>query len=164
MAFPFILLAAQAAGIGANLYANRAQNRIESKGLALDEESVKLRMKQESLAAQQETLQDLTTLRETLASQRAIAGARGQNPGQGSIKALEQKSVRAQSTDERMRNLNKSFREKYAESLSRLKRIEHQGTKAQRGVQLLGQSINMFDFNSLYGGGEKSDMVKKERL
>lgn len=161
MAFPFLLLAAQAAGIGANLYANRQQSRIERMGGAIDEQQMKLRMEQEGLVAQQETLYDLKALQETLASQRAIMGARGQNPSQGSAKTIEQASIRAQKEDERVRGLNKGFRKDYMDSLSRLRRIDRAGVKAQRGTQLLGTSLNMFSFNEMFGGATLQP-VKKE--
>ena len=161
MAYPFLLLAAQAAGIATNIYAQSQQTKIGRQGLAIDQAQLGLRMEQETLAATQDTLTDLTTLQETLASQRAIFGARGQNPGQGTAKSIEQKSVNAYGADANARRINQTFKKSYMESLSRLKRVEQHGLEAQRGVQLLGQSLNMVDFNSLYGmGGMKPTTVK----
>ena len=151
MAFPFLLLAAQAAGLAANVYANSQQNKIAGAGGRIDESMLQQRMEQETLAATQETLADLTNLRETLASQRAILGARGQAAGQGTAKSLEQKSIRAYGADAEAKRLNANFRKGYLESVNRLKKVEQSGLKAQRGTQLLGQSLNMVDFNSLYG-------------
>lgn len=151
MAFPYLLLAAQAAGIGVNLYGSAQQNRIESAGYNINEDQLRLRMDQEQLAFQQESLQSLTMLKETLASQRAILGARGQNPGQGTAKAIEQNSVRKQSVDQQAREINARFKKSYLESMARFSRVEQQGSRAQRGTQLLGQSLNMVDFNTLFG-------------
>lgn len=152
MAFPYLLLAAQAAGVASSIYGNEQQNRIGKYGARLDQQSMQLRMEQETLAATQETLQDLTNLRETLASQRAIFAARGQNPGQGTAKAIENKSISAFGAEQQARDINKTFRKSYLESMGRLKRVESEGLRAARGVQLLGQSLNMVDFGSLYGG------------
>lgn len=155
MNFSYLLLASQAAGLGASIYGISQQNRIEGAGYRLDEESMQLRMDQERLAATQDTLSSLKELRKNLASQRAILGARGQRAGVGSAKAFEQESTRAFGEEQKTKELNQSFRKTYLESLSRLKRIEQQGNRAQRGMQLLGQSLNMVDFSSLYGLGNK---------
>jgi len=151
MTFPYLLLGAQAAGIATSIFANESQNRIGKAGLGVDRAQLALRMEQETLAATQETLFDLQNLRETLSTQAAIMGARGQRTGVGTAHAITQKSLNAYGQDENARRINKGFRESYLNSMSRLKRIESEGMKAQRGVQLIGQSLNMLDFSSLFG-------------
>ena len=67
MAFPYLLLATQAAGLGLNLYANRQASKIEGLGYDVDQGQLNTRMQQELLVASQQQLSDLGRLQETQA-------------------------------------------------------------------------------------------------
>lgn len=151
MAFPFLLLAAQAAGIATNLYAERSQQRFERTGERLTEAQIGLRMNQEQLANTEQTLYQTEQLRETLASQRAIFAARGQSVGSGSARAITEKSMRAFSQDQQARSISQGFRKHQLESNLRLMNIGTQARQSRRAGRRLLQTMQTFDFNSIFG-------------
>jgi hypothetical protein len=164
MAFPYLLLATQAAGIGLNLYANKQQNKIEGLGYKLEEGQLNLRMQQELLVASQQQLGDLTRLQENMATQRAVFAARGTNAGQGSARTIMEASGRAYREDERARKLNTDFRRNYIDSLKRLQRIEHAGLKSNRAAKQLQSGLNMFSFNEIFGGNKMPEKTVSKNL
>ncbi len=164
MAFPYLLLAAQAAGVGLNLYANRQQNKIEGLGYNIDEGQLNTRMQQELLVASQQQLSELGNLEETLATQRAMFAARGTNAGQGTARTIMEASSKAYQEDQRARNLNTDFRKNYIESLKRLQRIERAGLKSTRGAQLAQFGLNMFSFNEVFGGNKMPEKPISKNL
>ena len=154
--FSNLLLAAQAAGIGVNLYANRQQLNYDKRGIELEESQQNLKMQQDTLAYQEQNLADLQTLNQTMASQRAIQGARGQMAGQGTTAAIENTSLRNYKSDERARKMSLSFREDYSKSIARLNRINYGSTKSELYTKTIGSAVNMFDFNKIFGGSHQS--------
>lgn len=164
MAFPYLLLAAQAAGVGLNLYANKQQSKIEGLGYQLEEGQLNVRMQQELLVASQQQLSDLNRLQENMATQRAVFAARGTNPGQGSARTIMEASSKAYQEDERARKLNTDFRKNYIESLKRIQRIEHAGLKSNRAAKQLQSGLNMFSFNEIFGGNKMPDKTVSKNL
>lgn len=119
MAFPFMLLATQAAGIGMNLYARNKAKKYEEMGMQysrmgaqLEANEMGLRMEQEVLASKEQSLISTENLREVLASQRAIFASRGTKAGQGSAHGVQEKSIRTYNADERARKLSLDFKNK----------------------------------------------------
>ena len=149
MALPYLLLAAQAAGIGMNLYAQRRAEKFTRIGEELEKQQLQLRMSEEQLAYTQKSLYGVEQLREVLASQRAIMAARGQAPGLGSAKALETRSVNVFNADERARQLSQTFRKNQLDSQMSLYNINRSTRKAQRKMNSVMQGLNMFSFNAL---------------
>ena len=70
-----LLLGAQAAGIGLNLYA--ARNAAGQSGIEVDRAQMQVRAEQEQLAFQEANIASLESFAETLSTQRAILAARG---------------------------------------------------------------------------------------
>ncbi len=171
MTFPFMMMAAQAVGIGASMYsqnkANRRANRSDRTtsefdriGSEMDRMQMETRLQEEQLASSQESLVSLENLREVMATQRAIFGARNQNAGIGTAKAIETRSMNAFNSDEIAKNLSLTFRQNYIKSQMRLANIQGAGRQAQRltakadrrsvrNSNLIGQGLNMFSFNML---------------
>lgn len=164
MAFPYLLLAAQAAGVGLNLYASRQQNKLEGLGYKIDAGNINMRMQQELLMASQQQLSDLGNLEETLASQRAVFAARGTQAGQGSARTIMEASKKAYAEDERARRLNTDFRRNYMDSLKRLQRIERAGLKSTRAAQMAVSGLNMFSFNEVFGGNKMPEKPTSKTL
>lgn len=163
-----ILLAAQAAGIGANLYAERQKRKMAEQGVAVEQAQNKLRMQEEQLAATEATNASLEQLREVLATQRTIAGARGQNPGQGSALALANKAISAQSADERALGLSSSFRQSQLSNMSRLLGIKKAQARTEFGGNLIKTGLKSFSLNQTinslvngFGGNKDYELVKK---
>ena len=160
MAFPFILLATQAAGIGMNLYAQSRAEKFTQMGEELDKMQLRQRMGEEQLASSQKSLYNLERLREVMATQRAIMGARGQMPGVGSAGALTQKSIGSFNKDEEARRLSQTFKQNQFESQMRLYGLNRANRQSKRGSKIMQQGLNMFSFNAFgenpfkgFGGG-----------
>lgn len=151
MNYDAMLLGAQAAGIGANLYAARQQQRMTELGIEVEQGEVALRMKEEQLAFTEANIASLDQLQEVMATQRAILGARGQAPGVGSALAVGNKSTRAQSADQRARNLSKSFRQNQYEGTQSLLGIKKAGARAQFGNSLIAGGLSSFNLNMSIG-------------
>ena len=152
MSLPFILLAAQAAGFGGSLYAERQQSKFSKLQYGLNQAELGLRMDQERLQSTEAALQSTESLRETMAAQRAIFATKGQLSGQGSAQHLGQKSFRAYSADERARALSQGFREHSLKNKSRLMKVKMLGQNVQRRNKQLFQGLDMMSFNNSFGG------------
>ena len=151
LAYQAMLLGAQAAGIGANIFAAYQQRKMVESGIAVDQGDLKLRMKQEELAYTEANVESLGQLQEVMATQRAIMGARGQNPGVGSALAAANKSVRAQSADQAARDLSKSFRQAQLSGMSGLLNIKKAGARATFGNSLIEGGLSTLDLNTTIG-------------
>jgi len=173
MAFPYLLLAMQGAGIAANLYSQDKQRRAQNK--ALDQQSrfsdigyeiadkeLGFRMEQEQLASTERSIFDLENLREVMASNRALTSARGQMPGVGSAGSVSNRNINLYNQDQKARQLSEGFKKFQMESNSRLLRLNQttkkasianykMNQKAERKASLLKFGLNMFDFNSTVG-------------
>lgn len=151
MNYQALLLGAQAAGIGTNLLAGRAKRGTQRAAIAAERSQLELRMEQDQLAFKQANIASLEHLNETLATQRAIQGARGTAAGQGSALAIAEKSIRNQKSDEKALALNKIFRENQTQGLNRLLNIREIGASAEFGASMLETGINTFSLNTSIG-------------
>lgn len=152
MSFPFMLMAAQAAGLGVQLYAQKRASRYEKMAVDFEKQELGLRMEQEALQSTERSLFDTEQLRETLASQRAIFAARGGNPGQGSLARVPGASIRAHAADERARSISMGFRKSQIESQMKLLDINRRNNRRERNTSNLLQGLNQFNFNESFGG------------
>jgi hypothetical protein len=145
MAFPMLLLAAQAAGLAMNLWANKRANQADAMGTQMQQRELDMRMQQEQLASSQESLMGMEKLMDVMSSQRAIFAARGQTPG-GSNYFIGQNSVRAFGEDENARKLSLGFKQYYTKATQNLMGLESTGRKSA------AKGLNMMSFNSASGG------------
>ena len=152
MSFNFLLLGAQAAGIGLNMYQRRKEQRYQNMGADIEIQDLGLQLQKEQLASSEEAVANMERLRDTLATQRAIYAARGQKVGQGSPVSLMQGQIRAQSYDERARQLSMGFRKYELESKQRLIGLNKTARKSERRTKDFMQGLNLLNFNSIIGG------------
>ena len=159
-----ILLGAQAAGIATNIFAESRSNRISRMGYEIDQRELGLRMQEEELAFTQANTANLERLRETLATQNAILGARNQLPGQGSALAATNKSLENFAADKTALRLSQSFRKSQLQGLERLAGIKQATSRLESGNKLLAAGLNMFNANELLGKAlkKKSDEFEKK--
>lgn len=151
MALPYVLMAAQAIGLGLELYGQRQERRMAKLGRRIERDELNLRMEQERLASSEESLRSLEDLREVMAYQRAYYGATGANPGAGSAKAIEQKQLRAFGADERARELNLKFSQANLLSKQKLLTIQKATQNMKMGAELFQSSFNRLGINDLFG-------------
>lgn len=146
-----ILLGAQAAGFGANLYAAYNQKKMSQYGIEVERGELGLRRQEEELSYAEANLESLKTLQEVLATQRAISGARGQMPGVGSSLAAANKAQAAQAADERARKLTKDFRTSQLDSMNRLLNIKKAGVRGEFGSSLISSGLSNLNLNASIG-------------
>ena len=151
MAFPFLLLGAQAAGIGFNIWQNKRQSRYEAMGAQIEQQEMQLQMQQEALASTQQSLANTEQLRDVLATQRAIFASRGTSSR--AAFTAGQTSLRAYNADEQARELSLTFRKHQTETAQRLKSLNLYAGKQKRKADLFGQSLSLLNFNGLGGTG-----------
>lgn len=149
MSLAYILLAGQAAGYASSIYGKKRAERYTRMGEELDRQQRELTMQQETLASTEQAVLSSERLREVMATQRAIAGARGVQAGQGSNLAISEQSQRLQAADERARQLSLSFRKQQMDSYNRLYKLNAGGRNATRRADRFLQGMNLLSFNPL---------------
>lgn len=148
MAFPMLLLAAQAAGYGINLYQRHQEENFANMGAEMDRQQLSLQIEKEALVNSEETLASTERLRETLATQRAIFAARGISAGAGSSLAIAQRSIRTAGADERARRLSMGFRKHQMESQQRLLGIGRAARRQKRQTEDFMGGLNLLNFTN----------------
>lgn len=149
MSLAYLLLAAQATGYAASIYGQKRAERYTRLGEELDRQQRELQMQQESLASQEQAVVSSEKLREVMASQRAIAAARGVQSGQGSNLAIANRSLNLYNADERARQLSMSFRKYQMDSYNRLYSLNAAGRNVKRRADRFTQGINLLSTNPL---------------
>lgn len=161
MSYPMLLVGAQTAGFALNIWQTSQANRMIGLGADLDRQSVNLRMQQESLMSSEQAVMNSEKLREVMATQATIFGARGQTPGIGSARAIQQASINAYGADERARQLNLNFRNNQLKAQKYLISIDAYNQKAANSAGLFNSALQGTSFNSLFGqaNGLSSDKL-----
>ena len=149
MSLAYILLAAQAAGYATSIYGQKKAERYTRLGEELDKQERQLQMQQEQLAGQEQSLYSSEKLRDVMASQRALAPARGVQSGQGSNLALSEQAQRLHGADERARQLSMSFRKHQLDSYNRLYSLNSAGRNVKRRADRFVQGMNLLSYNPL---------------
>lgn len=145
MSLAYLLIGAQAAGYGASVYAKKQSERYVRQAEELDAQQRRLQFEQESLSSLETADVNLMRLRETLATNRAVAGARGV---QGSNAQLQQ-NLRLYNADERARQLSLSFRKAQMDTVNRLYSLKSAGRNVQRRQDRFTKGINLLNFTPL---------------
>lgn len=139
----YALMGAQAAGLVGDIWASSASGRVGKLGQQLEEQQLDLRLKQERIASQEQSLAGLEQLQEVLATQRAFAAVRGGLPGIGSNLAVEQKSITNFNRDEQARALNLEFGEQQRRAQMAAGRLSVLGKRAQSGAATFSKAFDI---------------------
>lgn len=156
----FILLGAQAAGLAGDIWASSVSSNIAKRGQELEESQMELRIKQDRLASNEQSLFNLEQLAETLATQRALMSVRGGLPGVGSSLAIEAKSIARFNKDEQARELSLEFGTQQKRAQMAVNRIALAGSQAQQGAQIFNKAFDMIPFAEM-GQIAKADTAKR---
>lgn len=151
----FILMGAQAAGAIMSY-------KMEKYAGAIEKQQIGLRLQQETLASNQESLQDLRRLEETLASQRAIMAARGVSSAAGSAQRIQSSSVRAYQRDEEARNLSMGFLKTQRKIQQGMVNVGVYGAKAKIGTKIMGSMMGTMGMTSpggMFSGGQGGGLL-----
>jgi hypothetical protein len=120
MSTSILLLAAQIAGLSQAYSAKRKSSKEIGRNLEqanyftriggeLERQELDLKLEEAEIGYYEQALYNADQIRETLASQAAIFGARGQRIGAGSAKAITDSSIGAYGQDTKMLELSRKF-------------------------------------------------------
>lgn len=154
----FALYGAQAAGLVADIWTSSLSHKTARRGVELEEAQLDLRLKQEVLASNEQSLFNLEQLAETLATQRAFMAVRGGLPGVGSSLAQEQRAVTGFNKDEEARKLSLGFSAAQTKAQIGTQRIALAAQRGKQGAQMFGKAFNMIPF------GEMAETFKGEKI
>ncbi len=149
MSYSYLLMGAQAAGFGINLWGTSQANRMIGMGANLDKQALDLRMEQNTLASTEAAIANQERLRETIGLQAAMFAARGQRGGAGTAAAIQNKSLIDFGREERSRQMNLMFAQSNIKGQKAAIGMQAAGQKAQGWGGLLNTSLSSLNFNSL---------------
>jgi hypothetical protein len=154
----YLLMGAQIAGAISDVYGQHQSYKMSKRAQQFEEGQINLRMQQEGIASQQQSLLNLESLQEVLATQRAFAGARGFTPGVGSALAVEQKSIHRFRQDEKARELSLSFLQQQRKAQIAMSKVGLAGKKAQFGTSLMKTGFGLLSPSQTIGDtGQQRD-------
>ncbi len=145
----YALMGAQAAGLVGDIWSSGIASRIAGKAQSLEEAQLDLRLKQERIASNEQSLANLEQLAETLATQRALMSVRGGLPGVGSSLTLEAKSVARFNKDEQARQLSLEFAGEQLKARKSVGRIALAGQRAAAGASQFNKAFQMIPFSEM---------------
>lgn len=155
----YIMMGAQAAGMIGDIWANSKSSGIAKRGQQLEEQQLDLRLEQERVASQEQTLASLDMLAETLATQRAMMAVRGGSPGAGSNLAISQKAIATTAKDEVARDLSMGFLAQQRKAQMSVGKLAGFGKQAKAGAEMFSRGFNQLplaqaaaSFGGMLGG------------
>lgn len=142
-----ILNAAQASGLILNAFGTSRANRADELAYELEAGQNQLRISQNQLATTQQALAATQKLRSTVASQAALAAARGQQLGQGSAMAATNTSLRNYNQDIQNLNYNQRAKEYELQFGTGLSRVRTSSAQANRNMEFAKSALNTVSIN-----------------
>lgn len=149
MSLEIFLLSMQAAGAIGDMIGTDSQQRVLRKGAQLQQENIATSIEEQRLASSLAAVDAMKALRQVLASQRAIFGARGTNPGAGSAAIVGATSVHEHGVDERIRRMNLLSREHNLRAQSSLAGLHALAGETQLGQALSNRLFEQIPFSEL---------------
>lgn len=159
-----VLNGAQAAGIGLQIYSNYSANKMDRLGTNLDIGQNNIRLQQEQLQSTQMALQATKNLRANLASQAAIAAARGQRSGVGSALAAQNTSQANYNQDINTLSFNQQMKAYDTRFSNDVARMGLQGRKSERSLSLAANVLDTVSINELIQRKGQSPLGKSEKV
>jgi len=156
MSLEFLLLAAQIGGTVLEQRGKRRAFKEYKKGTELEIAQIDLRLKQEQLASEEQSLLSVEKVREVLASQQALFAAQKRVPGVGSTAAITSRTIRDFNRDESSRALSLGFRQQYLNAQKAAKRMSIDNAKKDYKSDMFSSIFNKIPFGTLFGGGGSS--------
>lgn len=135
-------MGAEAAGSIAGQWAQSKALKGVKATAELEQAQLGLRLKQETIASEQQSIANLHALDEILATQRAMFAARGQMPGIGSAGAIASKSVSNYRKDEQARGLSMGFLKSQRQYETTMSKMRYQSAKIAGGMKNIQRGMN----------------------
>ena len=139
----------QAAGAIGDIIGTGSQQKVLRRGAELQQANIENSIAEQQLAASLAAVDSMKALRQLLATQRAIFGARGQNPGAGSAAIATGTAVHEAGVDERIRRMNLLAREHNLRAQSSLVGLHALAGETQLGQQLSQRLFQQIPFSEL---------------
>lgn len=139
----------QAAGAIGDILGTSAQQGTLRKGAEVQRANIESSIAEQQLAASLAAVDSMKALRQVLASQRAMFGARGQNPGAGSAAIAGATAVVEAGVDERIRRMNLLSREHNLRAQSSLVGLHALAGETQLGQALSNRLFQQIPFSEL---------------
>lgn len=142
-AFP-LLLGMQAAGMITDFIGARSQDEMMKQGMQIDQAGLEANLAQTQLQAQDESLNAMKQLRQTMGSQIAYMAARGTASGSGNAVTMLNESIGNFNQDERARKLNLSGKETQLRGKSALSQIKYNTDSSALWQGFSSRTFNRF--------------------
>lgn len=139
-----LLLAMQAAGMVTDYLGVQRQQELGKYGAKLQQAAINSQIEQNRLSAEDQSLQQLRQLRQSLGTQMAVFAARGTAPGAGSAVLSTQNLVRNFNEDERMRRMNLLSRESQLKAGKSISQLTQMGENSKLWKGFAQRTINRF--------------------
>ena len=143
----YMLLAMQAAGMITDYFGARNQQEMMNMGMKVQQAGFEANLAETRLESQNESLESMKQLRQTMGSQLAVFAARGTNPGAGSAQSVLNESVGNFNADERVRRLNLLGRENQLRANTAMSRLQNSSDISKLWQGFSSRSFNTFSTN-----------------
>lgn len=143
----YILMGAQAAGMITDYVGVQQQKRMGRLGADLDRAVIDTNIETAAMQTEQDSVNSLRMLRQTIASQAAIFAARGVRAGAGSAAGITNDSISRQKADERIRRINLLTKQSELRAQSAMVGMHQLASESQ-----LGRELGKRMFNTISSG------------
>jgi hypothetical protein len=153
---PWFLLAMQAAGMVIDWYGNKQQIEFGRMGAKIEQAGIESNIAMTRAQSEDQSLQAMKNLRQTLGSQAAIMAARGTRSNAGSALSIWNESISNTNADERARKLNLSANEAQLKAgivMSKLHQWQSESQLNQALRKRFFDSLPVSSFGGTSGGG-----------
>ncbi len=139
-----LLLAMQAAGMVVDFIGTQQQAALGRLGAKAEQSAIEANIAETTAQSEDQSLQEMRKLRETLGTQAAVFVSRGTFQGAGSAFSIKQSSLRSFSDDERSRRINLLANQANLRTQNIMSGLHQLGSETQ-----LGQSLSKRFFSEI---------------
>lgn len=139
-----LLLAMQAAGMIVDYMGTKNQQQLADMGAKIQQAGIEANIEQARLSAEDDSLQSLKKLRQTMGSTLALFAARGTSSSAGSASSILNSSVGNFNSDERMRRLNLRGKENELKASGVISKLNQSANNSQMWQGFAQRSIQNF--------------------
>jgi hypothetical protein len=140
----YLMLAMQAAGMITDWFGVHQQAKIMNMGMKANEAGIEANIAQSQLQAEDESLQAMQQLRQTMGTQIATFAARGTATFGGSAAALLNESTANFKSDERIRKINAMGRENQYKANKTIGRLNNMADTSKLWQGFASRTFNRF--------------------
>lgn len=163
MSVEIFLLGMQAAGNIMDFMGTEQEKRLGRMGTQVEQSQIQTRLEQERTSAAMASLDAMTQLRQTLATQRAVYAARGTDTSTGNAFFFGQQSLRNFNSDERIRRMNLLSREADLRAAGVLSGMHQLASETRMGQELSRRAFEQLPFSEAYEGLKRRGQVNKTK-